>query len=68
MLSGADDKVVPPEQSEEMAKVIKENGGIACLVIFPGEGHGWVKSSTIKAALIDERKFYEKYLGIYPSD
>ena len=66
ILQGSDDKVVPPDQSRSMAKTINESGGIAVYVEFEGEGHGWVKSETIKAALIDERQFYEKYLNIYP--
>ena len=66
ILQGLEDKVVPPDQSKSMADTINANGGIAVYVPFEGEGHGWVKSETIKAALIDERQFYEKYLNIYP--
>ena len=41
LLQGTEDKVVPPDQASEMARVIEENGGEARVVLFPGEGHGF---------------------------
>jgi predicted esterase len=36
---GADDRIVPPEQSEEMIAALKRAGGDARLTVYPGVGH-----------------------------
>src|SRR6202034_4823602 len=36
---GADDRVVPPEQSERMIAALKEAGGDVRLTVYPGVGH-----------------------------
>jgi pimeloyl-ACP methyl ester carboxylesterase len=36
---GADDRIVPPEQSERMIEALKEAGGDARLTLYPGVGH-----------------------------
>ncbi len=36
---GADDRVVPLEQSERMVKALKQAGGDARLTVYPGVGH-----------------------------
>jgi predicted peptidase len=36
---GADDKVVPPEESRKMVAAIQHAGGDARLTIYPGVGH-----------------------------
>jgi len=56
---GSLDAVVPPEQAEDIVKQIKANGGRVDYVLFEGEGHGWRKAETIKAALEKELGFYE---------
>ncbi len=50
---------MPPEQAEDIVKQIKANGGRVDYVLFEGEGHGWRKAETIKAALEKELGFYE---------
>ncbi len=63
-LQGLDDKVVPPEQSRMMAKVLRDNGVAAKLIEFPGEGHGFRGADTIIRALTAEHEFYADCLGI----
>ncbi|KAL5522268.1 hypothetical protein ACEPAF_2125 [Sanghuangporus sanghuang] len=58
LLQGADDKVVPPSQAEDMLKVIRERGGQVEYKLFDGEGHGWRRAETIIAALETELDFY----------
>jgi dienelactone hydrolase/uncharacterized membrane protein HdeD (DUF308 family) len=36
---GADDRIVPPEQSERMVAALNEAGGDARLTLYPGVGH-----------------------------
>ncbi len=58
LLQGADDPVVPPDQSERFAEALSAHG-VACeLIVFPGESHGFRQASTIEAALGAELEFY----------
>lgn len=45
-------------------KAIKERNGHVDYTVFEGEGHGWRKAETIKAALEQELHFYESVFGI----
>lgn len=64
MLQGAIDRVVPPDQAEVIVKAITERNGRVQYTVFEGEGHGWRKAETIKAALEQELHFYENVFGI----
>jgi len=52
IFQGEEDKVVPPNQSEEIVKALKANGVPHEYHLYPGEGHGFRKSET-------RRKYYE---------
>lgn len=45
---GADDKVVPPSQSEIMVQALKKKGIPVAYVLYEGEGHGKLLKSQIK--------------------
>lgn len=62
LLQGLDDKVVPPNQAEDMAKAIEENGGQVKTVFFESEGHGFRKASSKKRAVEEEEAWYRKFL------
>ncbi|PCH34635.1 alpha/beta-hydrolase [Wolfiporia cocos MD-104 SS10] len=64
VLQGSIDAVVPPSQAEVIVKAIKDRGGRVEYTLFEGEGHGWRKADTVKAALEQELHFYEDVLGI----
>jgi pimeloyl-ACP methyl ester carboxylesterase len=50
---GADDRVVPPEESERMVAALEEAGGDARLTVYPGVGHdAWTPTYA-------DPKFYE---------
>jgi dipeptidyl aminopeptidase/acylaminoacyl peptidase len=49
VFQGEEDKVVPPSQSEEIVNALKANGVTYEYHLFPGEGHGFRKSETLKA-------------------
>ena len=63
-LQGADDKVVPPEQSKLMAQSLKQRGIAVCYVEYDGEGHGFRKPENIKHALEVELAFYNQILQL----
>ncbi|KAH7910780.1 Alpha/Beta hydrolase protein [Hygrophoropsis aurantiaca] len=69
VLQGSEDRVVPPAQSEEIVKKIKEKPNGEDKVeyhVFEGEGHGWRRAENMKAALEYELAWYEKKL-LHPS-
>ena len=65
-LQGADDKVVPPDQSIRMADAVRAKGRPVALKIYPGEGHGFRMADTIKDATASELVFYGEVFGFVP--
>lgn len=63
-LQGRDDPVVPPDQSESMARALAARGIPVALEIFPGERHGFRRPETIARALALELAFYVRVLGL----
>ena len=68
LLHGTEDKVVPPAQSEIMAKALDEKGIPYALVLFEGERHGFRDAKNIQRALEAEYLFYAKVFGFEPAD
>ncbi len=64
LLQGAEDKVVPPRQSEAIYEKFIERGIPVGMLIFEGEGHGFRMAPNIKRALDAELYFYSEVLGI----
>lgn len=62
LLQGLEDRVVPPNQAEEMEKAIKASGGVVKLVMFEGEGHGFRDSENILKAKMEEEEWWKKTL------
>jgi acetyl esterase/lipase len=48
-LHGGDDTVVPAHQSRQLAERLRQAGGKARVVIFPGEGHGWRGDNLLRS-------------------
>jgi dipeptidyl aminopeptidase/acylaminoacyl peptidase len=55
---GAEDKVVPPNQTELMVAGLKNRGIPVGYILFDGEQHGFRKGENIKRALDAELYFY----------
>jgi dienelactone hydrolase len=66
LLQGADDRVVPRDQSERFAALLQERGIPCRLVIFEGESHGFRRAATIEACLTAELDFYRSLFSRPP--
>jgi len=66
LLQGLDDPVVPPEQSESIARDLAAHGTRHAYIAFEGESHGFRRTETIVAALEAEISFYGQILGFNP--
>lgn len=63
LLQGADDRVVPPSQSEAIRDALAAHGVDHEYVLYPGEGHGFRSAETIIDALEREIAFLQRVLG-----
>jgi dipeptidyl aminopeptidase/acylaminoacyl peptidase len=55
---GADDRVVPPSQTEMMVAALRRRGVPVGYLLFHGEAHGFRRADNIKRALDAELYFY----------
>ena len=67
-LQGMEDMVVPPNQTEAMAKRLNESGIEAVCVFFEGEGHGFRQAENVCRALETELAFYRRLFNIPDAD
>ena len=63
VLQGAEDKVVPPAQSEAIVAALREKGVPVAYRLYPGEQHGFRRAENIRDALHSELSFYAQVLG-----
>ncbi|HSU35220.1 MAG TPA: prolyl oligopeptidase family serine peptidase [Propionibacteriaceae bacterium] len=68
LLQGADDKVVPPSQTETLADAARAKGLPVAMIMFAGEGHGFRSAATIKAATEAQIDFLSRIYGFTPAD
>ena len=68
LLQGTDDKVVPPKQAEMLAEAARQKGLPVAMIMFEGEGHGFRRAETIKAATEAQIYFLGRILGFEPAD
>jgi dienelactone hydrolase len=68
ILQGTDDAVVPPAQAEAMAQAVRTRRLPLALRLFPGEGHGFRKVATRRAALAAQLSFFGQLFGFTPAD
>jgi dienelactone hydrolase len=67
LLQGADDRVVPPSQSEAIRDALADRGVPHEYALYPGEGHGFRRAETIVDALERELAFLGRVFGFDPS-
>jgi dipeptidyl aminopeptidase/acylaminoacyl peptidase len=63
LFQGMEDKVVPPEVSQEMAARLAEKGIEHEYIEYAGEGHGFRRSETRIDALTRELAFFRRVFG-----
>ena len=63
---GAQDRVVPPEQTERMAAALRANGIPVEVCVFAHEGHGFRDSAVQIKVLEDTEAFFRSQLGLTP--
>ena len=68
LLQGSDDAVVPPNQAETMAAAVRAKGLPVAMIIFAGEGHGFRRADSIRAALEAQLFFLGRVFGFTPAD
>jgi dipeptidyl aminopeptidase/acylaminoacyl peptidase len=66
LLQGLDDPIVPPSQSEAIARDLAAHGIPYGYIAFEGESHGFRKAETNIAALEAELAFYGQVFGFTP--
>lgn len=59
---GADDKVVPPNQTEMMVEALKKQGIPVGYLLFSGEAHGFRRGENVKRSLDAELYFYAELI------
>ena len=59
---GAEDRVVPPRQAEEMVEALRRRHIPFLYLLFEGEQHGFRRAENIKRALDAELYFYATFL------
>lgn len=62
LFHGTDDKAVPHQQSVEFAEAVQRQGGVAQLVSYAGEGHGFVREANRRDLIEKMEAFLEKYV------
>ena len=67
LLHGLDDEVVPPNQSQMMFEILKQNCVPAAYLAFEGEGHGFRQPANKIKSLNSELDFYGQIFGFTPA-
>ncbi len=62
IFQGEDDRVVPPNQSESIVEALKANGVPYEYHLYPGEGHGFRKSETLRDYYAAIERFLLQYV------
>jgi dipeptidyl aminopeptidase/acylaminoacyl peptidase len=60
--------VVPPKQAEMLAEAARQKDLPVAMIMFEGEGHGFRRAETIKAATEAQIYFLGRILGFEPAD
>jgi dipeptidyl aminopeptidase/acylaminoacyl peptidase len=63
IFQGLEDKVVPPNQAEQMVQAVRAKKLPVAYLAFEGEQHGFRKAENIKRVLEAELYFYSKVFG-----
>ncbi|MCY4644699.1 MAG: prolyl oligopeptidase family serine peptidase [Bacteriovoracales bacterium] len=62
LFQGSEDKIVPPENSREIANILKKRGIYHEYYEYEGEDHGFYKKENMISSLSKESAFFKKIL------
>ena len=65
---GAEDRVVPPAQAEQIVDAIWERRLPHAYILYPGEDHGFRAAANIIRSFESELSFYGQVFGFEPAD
>jgi dipeptidyl aminopeptidase/acylaminoacyl peptidase len=68
ILQGAEDRIVPPAQAEQIVDALFEKRLPHAYLLFPGEDHGFRSAETIVRAFEAELSFYGQIFGFRVAD
>jgi dipeptidyl aminopeptidase/acylaminoacyl peptidase len=68
VLQGADDPIVPPNQSQRIVEALRARHVPVAYVLYPGESHGFRKPETIINSLQAELSFFGQVFKFKPAD
>lgn len=68
LLQGLEDKVVPPNQAEDMIAAMQKTGTPYAYIGFEGEGHGFRQGENITRSAEAELSFYAQIFHFEPAD
>jgi dipeptidyl aminopeptidase/acylaminoacyl peptidase len=68
VLQGAEDPIVPPNQSELIVDALRARNVPVAYLLFPGESHGFRKPENVIRSLQAELSFYGQIFGFTPAD
>jgi dipeptidyl aminopeptidase/acylaminoacyl peptidase len=68
VFQGAEDPIVPPNQSERIVEALRERGVPLVYQLYAGESHGFRNPENIILALQSELSFYGQVFGFEPAD
>jgi dipeptidyl aminopeptidase/acylaminoacyl peptidase len=68
ILQGADDRIVPPAQAEQIVDALWERRLPHAYVLFPGEDHGFRSAANVIRSFEAELSFYGQVFGFEPAD
>jgi dipeptidyl aminopeptidase/acylaminoacyl peptidase len=60
---GAEDRVVPPNQTERLVHALRARAIPVAYLLFPGEQHGFRRAENVRRALETELYFYGRIFG-----
>ena len=68
IFQGGEDKIVPPNQSQFVARALSERDVPVVYIEFEGEGHGFRKFENVVTLAQSEQAFFGKIFGFEPAD
>ena len=68
ILQGAEDRIVPPAQAEQIVDALWERRIPHAYLLFPGEDHGFRSAANIVRSFEAELSFYGQVFGFQPAD